>query len=209
MIIDYREIAEYYMDIISDIKKVQDKVTGWKWREEPKPSEEMLKKAKEDNSSCYWSFERAFDRANDVISLIDLKDEPDFATYALGNLRNTKSRIAHFLQDACLTYPDYDLNKYDNILEDFYNKMEHHEGATSKYYSINYIRVNINLGICHDIDHHYLLLNDFDDEIKEKDMKTLDKIVELVKQLYGFKAPTDKKDRFVSYYRWNDVDEEI
>ncbi|MBO5476385.1 MAG: hypothetical protein J6A15_01360 [Clostridia bacterium] len=209
MIIDYCEIAQYYMDIINDIGNMQNKITGWKWREEPEPSEELLKKAKKDSSDCYWSFERAFDRAKDVQELIEFANEPDFATYALGNLRNTKSRIEGFLEDACLTYPEYDLNKYDNILEDFYNAMEHYEGATSKYYNINYIRTNINLGICHDVDHHYSLLSDFDDEIREKDTKILDEIVELVKQLYGFKAPTDKKSNFVNYYRWNNVNEKI
>ncbi len=203
--INYIEIAEFFMDIINDIHKQQNEITGWKWREQEKPSDELLKQAEQDHSDCYWSFDRAFDRARDVISLIDFKDEPDFSYFAISNLRNTKSRIENFLKDALLKYPDYQLDKYDDILEDYYNTMEHYEDAVMKYTNIDYLRTNVNLGICHDVDHHYTLLAEkYFDDIREENYAILDKIVELVKQLYGFKAPIDKSDRFVRYDRWND-----
>ena len=203
--IDYIEIANYFMDIINDIHKIQNKITKWKWRDEPQPSEELLKKAKEDYSSYYWSFDRAYDRAKDVIDLIEFKNETDFAYFALSNLNNTKARIEGFLKDALLEYPNYNLNKYDNILKDYYNKMDSYEDAVMKYTNIDYIRTNVNLGLCHDIDHQYDLLSaKYFDGIREENYKILDEIVALVKQLYGFKPPTDKKDTFIRYDRWND-----
>ena len=205
MEINYIEMVQYFCDIINDISRVQGDIEYWKWHEKEEPSEELMKKAKQDSSDCYWSFERAFDRARDVAKLIEFKDEPDFPSFALSNLNNTKSRIEGFLKDALLDYPDYDLNKYDDILVDYYKTMPDYEDAVMKYTHIEYLRTNVNLGLCHDIDHHYTLLAEkhFDD-VREENYAILDEIVKLVKQLYGFKPPTDKKDNFLKYERWND-----
>ena len=203
--IDYITIAEFFIDVITDIHDCQYEITGWKWRENSvKPSEELLQKANKDYDRCYWSFERAYDRARDVICLIDLKDEPDFPTFALSNLRNTRARIKDFLEDALLDYPDYQLNKYDDILEDLYNEMEHYHGAVDKYTHITYIRTNVNLGLCHNIDHYYeLLAEKYFDGVRDENHRILEEIVRLIKQLYGFKPPKDKSDMYTSFDRWN------
>lgn len=83
--------------------------------------------------------------------------------------------------------------------------MDYHDKATMKYTHIEYLRTNINLGICHDIDHCYeLLSSDCLSEVldKEKNFEILDEIVKLVKQLSGFKAPDDKKSSYVYFNRW-------
>ena len=206
MKIDYIEIADYFCSIINGISEVQSKITCWKWSEEPEPTVDLLNKAKNDNSNCYWSFERAFNRAKNVKRLIEFENEPDFASFALDNLRNTQSRIEHFLKDSELEYPDYDLHKYDYILKDYYEKMYYYDNATMKYTHIEYLRTNINLGICHDIDHCYELLSSdhlSDVQDREKNFQILDEIVKLVKQLYGFKAPADRKNNYINYNRWN------
>ena len=206
--IDYVEMAEFFMDIINDISKKQNEITGWKWRETQKPSDKLLKAAKKDYYDAYASFDRAYYRARDVIDLIEFKDESDFASFALANLNNTKSRIEHFLEKALLEYPDYQLNRYDSILKDYYSKMDYCDGAVSKYTNIHYLRTNVNLAICHNIDHQYTLLakKHFDD-VRSENYAILDEIVKLVKQLYGFKAPEDKSHNFISYERWSDAEE--
>lgn len=144
-------------------------------------------------------------RARDVISLIDFKDEPDFCTFALSTLRNTRARIKGFLEDALLDYPDYELNKYDNILDDYYNDMDYYESAVDKYTHIMYIRTNVNLGLCYDIDHYYELLSEkYFDEVRDENYRILDEIVSLIKNLYGFKAPEDQSGNFINNSRWND-----
>ena len=204
--INYIEMVDHFCNIMNDITKIQSEITGWKWREKSKPDNELLKRAEKDNSACYWSFDRGYYRAQDVKKLIEFKDEPDFPCYALSNIRDAKARIENFLEDSCLTYPDYDLNKYDSILEDYYNKeMLVYQDASSKYTHLTYLRTNINLGICHDIDHCYELLNeDCLNNLcnKEEQYLILDEIVKLVKQLYGFKPPKLKDDNFVKYERW-------
>lgn len=206
MEINYVEMVDYFCDIINSISRVQNDITGWKYREKAEPSQELIKKAEKDSSDCYWSFDRAYYRARDVAELIDLKDEPDFASFALANLNNTKSRIEGFLKDAELDYPDYDLNKYDDILVDYYKSMHEYSGAVMKYVHIGYLRSAINLGLCHEIDNCYTLSAEkyFDDNVREVNYAILDEIVQLVKKLYGFKPPIDKKDYFVRYDRWND-----
>lgn len=194
--INYMEMANYYQDIISDIKDVQSKISNWKWKDEPEPSEELLKKADKDYIDCYASFDRAYYRLGDVENLIDFENESDFKCYALNNIRDAKYRIEHFLEDARLEYPKYDLNKYDSILEDYYNNIDFNENAYDKYLNITYLRTNINLGICYDIDHCYEL---FDDDLtydKQKNYKILNQIVELVKQLDGFQFKDQKHDRW-------------
>lgn len=98
---------------------MQGKIINWKWHEEPEPTEDLLKKAKNDKYNCHASFDRAFYRARDVKNLIDFENEVDFASFALNNLRDTESRIKYFLKECELEYPDYDLHKYDNILIDY------------------------------------------------------------------------------------------
>lgn len=101
-----------------------------------------------------------------------------------------------------LEYPKYDLNKYDNILEDYYNNLDFNEDACNKYLHITYLRSNINYGICGDIDHCYeLYLSKNFDDIREENYQILDEIVVLVKKLYGFKEP-DKDDKSIKYERW-------
>ncbi len=88
----------------------------------------------------------------------------------------------------------------------YYEKMNYDDNATMKYTYIEYLRTNINLGICHDIDHCYKLLSSnylSDVQYREKNFQILDEIVKLVKQLYGFKAPTNKKSSYINFNRWN------
>lgn len=194
--INYMEMANYYKDIINDISRVQGKISNWKWNDEPEPSEELLKKADKDYMDCYASFDRAYYRLADVENLIEFENKSDFKYYALNNIRDAKYRIEHFLDNAQLKYPKYDLNKYDNILEEYYSKLDFNENAYDKYLNINYLRSNINHGICHDIDHCYQL---FDDDLtydKQKNYKILNQIVELVKQLDGFRFEDQKHDRW-------------
>ena len=51
------------------------------------------------------------------------------------------------------------------------------------------------MGICQDIDHCYdLLSSDYLSDVHDREnFQILDEIVKLIKQLYGFKASTDKK----------------
>ena len=203
--VDYITIAKFFIDVINDIHDCQNEITCWKWRENPvRPSDELLQKANKDHNECYWSFQRAYYRAEDVISLIDLKDEPDFPTFALSNLRNVRARIKGFLKDSELDYPDYELSKYDDILDDFFNDMKHYPNAVDKYTHIIYVRSNVNLGLCHDIDHLYdLLAEKYFEEVRDENYRILDEIVRLIKQLYGFKPPKDKSDTYISHVRWN------
>lgn len=200
--INYSDMVNYYKDIINDIHNVQSKISNWKWRDEPEPSKELLESADKDYIDCYASFDRAYYRLIDVIELIEFENESDFKYYALNNIRDAKYRIKHFLEDAQLKYPKYNLDKYDNILEEYYNKLEFNEDAYDKYLYITYLRSNINLGICHNINHCYELYSDkhFDD-IREENYRILDEIVTLVKQLYGFKEPC-KNDNSIKYERW-------
>lgn len=203
--IDYISIANFFIDVINDIYKRHREIIGWKWIENlVKPSEELLQKATNDQNMCYWSFERVNGRANDVISLIDLKDEPDFCTFALSTLRNTRARIKGFLEDALLDYPDYELDMYNEILDDYYNNMDYYEDAVDKYTHIMYIRSTVNLGLCHNIDHYYDLLSEkYFNEVRDENYRILDEIVSLIKKLHCFKAPEDK-NAAINYARWND-----
>lgn len=203
MRINYIQLVDFFIDIINDIHKTQYEITGWRWKENPvRPSEELLKKAKSDESTFDITLDKAFDLLRDVKELIDLQNQNDFESFALSNLRNAKSRIKDVLEKGQLDYLDYDLDKYDHILEDFYRYMNYSESSVDKYRHIIYLRTQVNLGLCHDIDNIYELLygkyfKDYKDSIS-----ILDEIVELVKQLHGFVPPTDKEDKFVNYYRW-------
>ena len=87
---------------------------------------------------------------------------------------------------------------------DYYDTLEYDDGAVSKYTYLTYLRTNINLALCHDIDDQYDLLNKkcFDD-IREENYQILDEIVELVKKLYGFKVPSDEEDKYLNE-RWKE-----
>ena len=191
MKINYLEMVDYYKNIIDNIRSIQGKIINWKWNGESEPSEELLENANKDSMDCYASFDRAYYRLCDVMELIEFEDEPDFQAYALENIRGAKYRIKHFLDDAKLEYPKYDLNQYDDILEDYYDNMDFNENAYDKYLNITYLRSNINLGICHDIDYCYeLYASKHFDDIREENYRILDEIVVLVKKLYGFKEPS-------------------
>ena len=202
MKINYSDMVDYYKYIINNIHRVQGKILNYKWNDEPEPAEELYENADKDYMDCYASFDRAYYRLSDVENLIEFENESDFKYYALNNIRDAKYRIKHFLEDTRLEYPKYDLNKYDTILEDYYNNLDFNEDACNKYLYITYLRSNINYGICSDIDHCYELYSskNFDD-IREENYQILDEIVVLVKKLYGFKEP-DKDDKSIKYERW-------
>lgn len=204
MKINYIQLVDFFTDIINDIRKKQYEITGFYWKKNSvRPSEELLEKARSDELSFDITLDKAFDLLRDVKELIDLQNQNDFESFALSNLRNAKLRIENVLKNGELDYPDYDLDKYDHILEDFYHYMNYCESSVDKYRHITYLRTQVNLGLCHDIDNIYELLNEkYFEDFKDSNVSILDEIVELIKQLHGFIPPTDKEDKFVNYYRW-------
>lgn len=204
MLINYLQLVDFFTDIINDIQKKQYDIIGWSWKENPvRPSEELLEKAKSDQSNFNITLDKALDLLRDVRELNDLQFQNDFEPFALSNLRNAKSRIEDVLESGQLDYPDYDLDKYDHIIEEFYDLMHYDESSVNKYRHIIYLRTQVNLGLCHDIDNIYELLNEkYFEDFKDSNISILDEIVELVKQLHGFIPPRDKEDKFVNYYRW-------
>ncbi|WP_405285931.1 hypothetical protein [Methanobrevibacter sp.] len=175
--IDYENIAKFYLKICSTISKTIY---------ESKKNEETQEDAKKDFDSMYWSFDRATSRANDVLEMHKYWNEHDFEHYGLEQLSSTRHRIEHFLDDCLLNYPDccYTFDKYDDIIIDYYKPIrleggqEHHE-KWKKYYNLNHKRVMINYGLVHELNEAYNYVNGDEKSI-------IDEMMELCKKLDGY-----------------------
>ena len=204
--INYEMIVKHFLNIINKIEKTQNDILYYKYKEiSYTPTEKEIKKAKKDKDDCYWSFERAYDRAHMILKLLNYCDEKDFDCFALHNLNNTRSRINNFLKNAQLSYPNicYETGKYDDIIIDYYNDIkDDYPDAVDKYFNLNYRQSACNLGIVHEIDSYYNLILKSKDKYFEEDSKIILEMIELTKKLSDFKAPTNKKDNYINYGRW-------
>lgn len=192
----YLEMSEYFCRMINEI---HDKQFDIYYTNKDKYDNEYVKNAKKDHDDYYWSFDRAYDRAYQVKELIEFANETDFEYLALMNLSNTKHRIESLVEEEHeLNYDEFDTHKYDDILIDYWKEVQNRPqeyDIWKKYSHITYRRTNVNLGLIHDIRHHRHLVQDsidFTQTEKEAELMLIDKIENLIKQLYDYMPELDK-----------------
>lgn len=176
-LIDYENIANFYLKICSTISKTIRNAME---------NEETKEAAEKDYDDMYWSFERATSRANDVLSMHKYWNEPDFEHYGLEQLSSTRHRIEHFLSNCLLNYPSccYTFDKYDDIIIDYYQPIRlsgdsEHDVKWRKYYDLNHKRIMINYGLFHELQEAYYY-------VKENERAMIEEMIELCRQLEGY-----------------------
>lgn len=193
--IDYKEITEYYVNIMSEISSIIYN-TEQKY---DKDSEEY-KAIESSYLRWYGSKEKAYYRIIGILDLPEYYDEEDFQYFALEKFSEARHRIQNYLEDATslLDFSEIEYEKYDDLVMDYYqpirlsndrNVQESRQHSFSKYHSIVHRKTMINLGLVEDIstiresiDHSV----DLTSQEKREQKDILESIFALAKQLNGY-----------------------
>ena len=196
MNIDYKEITEYYKNIISEISTV---IYNTKKKYEKNSNE--LEEIESDYLSWYSSSDKAYYRIIDVLDLDDYYDEPDFQYWALEKFSDARHRISSYIERSSdlLDFNGIDYKKYDDIVIDYYKPIrltddeklqETKEKGWDKYQSISHLRVIVNLGLIDDIKDIKRYINETEylsEDVKMENNNVLDEMLCLSKKLLGYK----------------------
>ena len=131
----------------------------------------------------------------------DFYNEEDFQYWALEKFSEARHRISNYIKrsSSLLNFNNIDYKKYDDIVIDYYQPirltsdgeiLKVKEYSWGKYRSISYLRTIVNLGLLKDIEdirEHIAETRFLSEDEKERNLKVLDDMFELSKNIIGYK----------------------
>lgn len=164
MNIDYREIHDYYVDVIN---RIYNELSSYTDTGEKKENAETIR---EEYMNAYGYLQRAGWRLDELDTMMEFKDEENFFWFAMNNLSSARHRIEHYLNNTNWVFKgDFDYKKYDNIVMDYYQPFrtgdafsydnsrwwEHYWILESKVQTVKYLKEDIrelegNVGLLED-----------------------------------------------------------
>ena len=189
-------MTDYYVGILKDISNII-----YKTKQEYEKGSDEWQEIYSDDLDWYASKEKAYYRLIEIYDMEDFYNEEDFQYWALEKFSEARHRISNYIKrsSSLLNFNNIDYKKYDDIVIDYYQPirltsdgeiLKVKEYSWGKYRSISYLRTIVNLGLLKDIEdirEHIAETRFLSEDEKERNLKVLDDMFELSKNIIGYK----------------------
>lgn len=195
MNIKYKEITEYYVEVMKNISNII-----YSTQNTYNKSSEEWNAIESSYLEWYGSKEKAYYRIIEILDMQEYYKDEDFQYWALEKFSEARHRIESYLENATglLDFSDVEYKEYDDIVMKYYQPIRlskdedvqnMREESFDKYNSINHRKIMINLGLVRDVyevKEAIISSKDLSSDKKREQLDIVIKILDLCEHLDGY-----------------------